>query len=127
MDEVVASAQFCSANVPDDLSLLASGVTPAREAESAGGMTEVPKGQGLAPSVCSQYISSVVLPVQVDPDGTEYVMHPCRGKITKPEGGNRHRIEFRPLQDASSPLTADPKAHGLSSTHQSAPDCQDKL
>ena len=29
-------------NVPDDLSLLASGVTPAREAE-AGGMTEVPK------------------------------------------------------------------------------------
>ena len=30
-------------NVPDDLSLLASGMTPAREAESAGGMTEVPK------------------------------------------------------------------------------------
>jgi hypothetical protein len=30
------------ANVPDDLSQLASGVTPAREAE-AGGMTEVPK------------------------------------------------------------------------------------
>jgi len=29
-------------NVPDDLSLLASGVTPAREAE-AGGMTEVPQ------------------------------------------------------------------------------------
>jgi hypothetical protein len=31
-----------SANVPDDLSLLASGVTPAREAV-AGAMTEVPK------------------------------------------------------------------------------------
>jgi len=30
------------ANVPDEVSLLASGVTPAREAE-AGGMTEVPK------------------------------------------------------------------------------------
>jgi len=33
---------YFSANVPDDLSLLASGVAPAREAE-AGGMTEVPK------------------------------------------------------------------------------------
>ena len=33
---------YLFANVPDDLSLLASGVTPAREAE-AGGMTEVPK------------------------------------------------------------------------------------
>ena len=31
-----------SANVPDEVSLLASGVTPAREAE-AGGMPEVPK------------------------------------------------------------------------------------
>ena len=29
-------------NVPDDLSLLASGMSPAREAE-AGGMTEVPE------------------------------------------------------------------------------------
>jgi len=29
-------------NVPDEVSLLASGVTPAREAV-AGGMTEVPK------------------------------------------------------------------------------------
>jgi len=37
-------------NVPDEVSLLASGVTPAREAESAGGMPEVPKGQGLTPS-----------------------------------------------------------------------------
>ncbi|MCZ2344336.1 MAG: hypothetical protein LC104_21460 [Bacteroidales bacterium] len=36
------SAYF-SANVPDDQSLLASGVLPAREAESAGSMTEVPK------------------------------------------------------------------------------------
>jgi hypothetical protein len=34
---------ICLPNVPDDLSLLASGVTPAREAEKAGGMTEVPK------------------------------------------------------------------------------------
>jgi len=30
-------------NVPDHLSLLASGMAPAREAEKAGGMTEVPK------------------------------------------------------------------------------------
>jgi len=29
--------------VPDDLSLLASGMAPAREAEKAGGMTEVPQ------------------------------------------------------------------------------------
>jgi len=35
------------ANVPSDLSLLASGMAPAREAESAGAMPEVPKGQGL--------------------------------------------------------------------------------
>jgi len=34
---------FSSANVPDDLSLLASGMAPAREAEKAGGMTEVPQ------------------------------------------------------------------------------------
>lgn len=33
------------ANVPDDQSLLASAMSPAREAESAGGMPEVPKGQ----------------------------------------------------------------------------------
>jgi len=30
-------------NVPHHLSLLASGMTPAREAEKAGGMTEVPQ------------------------------------------------------------------------------------
>jgi len=35
------------ANVPSDLSLLAFGMPPAREAESAGGMPKVPKGQGL--------------------------------------------------------------------------------
>jgi hypothetical protein len=34
-------------NVPSDLSLLAFGIPPAREAESAGGMPKVPKGQGL--------------------------------------------------------------------------------
>jgi len=38
------------ANVPDDLSLLASGVTPAREAGKAGGMTEVPQAWELGPS-----------------------------------------------------------------------------
>ena len=36
-------------NVPSDLSLLAFGIPPAREAESAGGMPKVPKGQGLGP------------------------------------------------------------------------------
>jgi len=40
--ETHARNLYSSANVPDDLSLLASGVTPAREAE-AGGMTEVPQ------------------------------------------------------------------------------------
>ena len=35
------------ANVPSDLSLLAFGIPPAREAESAGVMPKVPKGQGL--------------------------------------------------------------------------------
>jgi hypothetical protein len=43
-------------NVPDEESPLASGVLPAREAESAGSMTEVPKGRGFAPSVCSVYL-----------------------------------------------------------------------
>ncbi len=33
--------------VPHHLSLLAFGIPPAREAESAGGMPKVPKGQGL--------------------------------------------------------------------------------
>ena len=41
------------ANDPSDLSLLAFGIPPAREAESAGGMPKVPKGQGLGPLVCS--------------------------------------------------------------------------
>ena len=38
---------ICFANVPSDLSLLAFGIPPAREAELAGGMPKVPKGQGL--------------------------------------------------------------------------------
>ena len=33
--------------VPSDLSLLAFGIPPAREAELAGGMPKVPKGKGL--------------------------------------------------------------------------------
>jgi hypothetical protein len=37
--------EISSTNVPDDQSLLASGVLPARAAGSAGSMTEVPKGQ----------------------------------------------------------------------------------
>jgi hypothetical protein len=37
-------------DVPDQVPLLAFGVTPAREAGSAGGMPKVPKGQGLAAS-----------------------------------------------------------------------------
>jgi len=40
---------YISANVPDELSLLASGT----KACSAGDVPEVPKGQGLAPSACS--------------------------------------------------------------------------
>jgi len=38
---------FILPNVPSDLSLLASGMAPAREAGLAGAMPEVPKGQGL--------------------------------------------------------------------------------
>ena len=46
---VVLSADFIIElpNVPSDLSLLAFGMVPAREAEIAGTMTKVPKGQGL--------------------------------------------------------------------------------
>jgi len=46
---------FCLFNVTSDLSLLAllaSGVAPAREAEKAGGMTEVPKEWRFSASVC---------------------------------------------------------------------------
>jgi hypothetical protein len=39
-----------SANVPDEESPLASGMSPAREVESAGDMPEVPEGRGFAPS-----------------------------------------------------------------------------
>ena len=74
----------------------------------------------------SASISSVSLPVQVDPQGSEYVMHPTRGKLTKPEGADRHRIEFRPLQEEGNPPSAGPKEDGLSSTHQPEPDCQGK-
>jgi len=38
---------MCFPNVPSDLSLLAFGIPPAREAEAAGGMPKVPQGQGL--------------------------------------------------------------------------------
>jgi len=44
---------LCLPNVPSDLSLLAFGIPPAREAESAGGMPKVPKGQGLGRLACS--------------------------------------------------------------------------
>lgn len=39
-------------NVPDEESPLASGMAPARVADPAGDMPEVPKGRGFAPSVC---------------------------------------------------------------------------
>ena len=51
---------FSFPNVPSDLSLLAFGIPPAREAESAGGMPKVPKGQGLGRLACSDY-SIIVL------------------------------------------------------------------
>ncbi len=41
------SAVFSFPNVPSELSLLAFGIPPAREAETAGGMPKIPKGQGL--------------------------------------------------------------------------------
>jgi len=56
--EEMVHFSFCFyyyANVPSDLSLLASGMAPAREAESAGAMPEVPKGQGLGRLACSDY------------------------------------------------------------------------
>jgi hypothetical protein len=52
---------YVLANVPDEESLLASGMAPAREAESAGGMAEVPQGRGFPPSVCSDSFFSVWL------------------------------------------------------------------
>ena len=42
-------------NAPSDLSLLAFGIPPSREAELAGGMPKVPKGKGLGRLACSQY------------------------------------------------------------------------
>ena len=39
---------ICLANVHGQVSPLAFGMTPAREAERAGGMTKVPKAWGLA-------------------------------------------------------------------------------
>jgi hypothetical protein len=58
LETVEESALIYSANVPDEESPLASGVAPA----SAGDMTEVPKGRGFAPSVCSAYFSFEGLP-----------------------------------------------------------------
>jgi hypothetical protein len=43
-------------NVPSDLSLLAFGIPPAREAGLAGGMPKVPKGQGLGRLARSDYL-----------------------------------------------------------------------
>jgi len=40
---VVGHEEYFWANVRDDRSPLAFGMTPAREAETAGGMTKVPK------------------------------------------------------------------------------------
>jgi len=41
----------CLPNVPGQVSPLAFGMAPAREAEKAGGMTKVPKAWGLAEPV----------------------------------------------------------------------------
>ena len=46
-------------NVPRQESPLASGMAPAREAESAGDMTEVPKGRGFAGRACSALFLSL--------------------------------------------------------------------
>jgi hypothetical protein len=51
------------ANVPSDLSLLAFGIPPAREAESAGGMPKVPEGQGLGRLVCWAFFFSFLFDV----------------------------------------------------------------
>jgi len=50
------------ANVPGQVSPLAFGMAPAREAEIAGGMTKVPKAWGLAAPARSAYISSSDMP-----------------------------------------------------------------
>jgi len=44
LENYPAETHIILPNVPSDLSLLAFGIPPAREAESAGSMTEVPKG-----------------------------------------------------------------------------------
>ena len=43
----VGKGEYILPNVPGQVSPLAFGMTPAREAEKAGGMTKVPKAWGL--------------------------------------------------------------------------------
>jgi hypothetical protein len=47
---------YIFANVPGQVSPLAFGMAPAREAEIAGGMTKVPKAWGLAEPACSEFL-----------------------------------------------------------------------
>ena len=76
------------ANVPDDRQPLASGVLPAREAGSAGSMTEVPEGRLFGPSVCSISSSLSIREIKfykkddgkvyyIDPDSGEETWSPC--------------------------------------------------
>jgi len=63
LSEMIELRLISFPNVPSDLSLLAFGIPPAREAESAGGMPKVPKGQGLGRLACSAYSCSELLRV----------------------------------------------------------------
>jgi len=81
--EVMSSEDIFSANVPDEESPLASGMAPAREAESAGGMPEVPEGRGFAPSVCSisSFYRSTLIVHQREPQN-----QPSRGMVSQSHG-----------------------------------------
>jgi len=52
----VGSGQVFFANVPGQVSPLAFGMTPAREAEKAGVMTKVPQAWGLTAPARSAYL-----------------------------------------------------------------------
>jgi hypothetical protein len=52
---VIGRRHILSANVPDEVSLLASGT----KACSAGDVPEVPQAQGLTPSARSAYFSAI--------------------------------------------------------------------
>jgi hypothetical protein len=88
------------ANVPHQRPRSVGATDAGSEATKHSGVTTC---RGSLDAPVRDCISSVTLPVQVDGDGNEYVMHPTRGKVTKKEDGRPHKIEFRPLPSEGNP------------------------